>query len=340
MTQPTPPALSRRQLLGLAAAGAALPLAAQPARAQSPAQVPAQPWPAKPLRVVVAFPPGGLADVLMRHLQAPLQEALGQPLLIDNRGGAAGNLAATEVIRNGGDGHTVLVTVTTTESVNPLLFPRLGFDPQRDLQHVALLANTQLFLATRPTLPPSTVAELVAYAKARPGQLSYGSAGSGTTPHLAGELFKQGAGVFATHIPYRGAAPVIQDLIAGQVDFGFVPGTVFPAVKAGKLKLLAVASRQRPPNRPDAPTLAEAGVPGVYADTLFGVYAPAAMPSTHVQRLNQAINRLLATEPIKARFAELGADAVPLSPEAFKAMVAGEVKVFGGIVRARGIQVD
>lgn len=201
-------------------------------------------WPTKPIRLVVAFSPGGLADVLARSLQVHLSEAFGQPVVIDNRGGAGGNVAGTEVARNGGDGHTFLVTVSTTESVNPSIFHRMPSDPQRDLQPVALLANSQLFLVTRSTLSPNTLKEFVAYARANLDKLSYGSAGNGTTPHLAGELFKQGANVFATHIPYRGVAPAIQDVMAGQIDFAFAPGTMFSMVKEGKLKVLGVASRK------------------------------------------------------------------------------------------------
>lgn len=298
------------------------------------------PWPSKPVRLVVAFPPGGLADVMARMLAPQLGEALGQPVVIDNRGGASGNLAAIEMVRNGGDGHTFMVNVTTVESVNPLMFDRMPFDPVRDLQHVALLANTQLFLITRPTLPASTLKEFVAYAKAHPGKLSYGSAGNGTTPHIAGELFKQSTGLFATHIPYRGAAPAIQDVMAGQIDFAFAPGTVFQSVKAGKLKLLGVASRQRTSNYPSAPTLEEEGFGKVYVDAPFAVYAPAAMPAAHVSRMNREINRLLAQPAIKARFAEVGADAVAMSPAEVKALVQDEVALFGPVVKARRIRVD
>ncbi len=297
-------------------------------------------WPSKPIRLVVAFPPGGLADVMARALQGPLGEALGQPVLVENRGGAGGNLAGTEVVRNGGDGHTFLVTVSTTESVNPAMFTSMPFDPGKDLQHVAMLANSQLFLITRSTLPPNTLQEFVAYARANPGKLSYGSAGNGTTPHLGGELFKQAAGVFATHIPYRGAAAAIQDVMAGQIDFAFAPGTVFPLVKGGKLKLLAVASRQRTPNYPSAPTFTEVGIDNVFVDTLFGVYAPAAMPAAAVARMNREINRLLALPAIKSRFSEIGADATPLSPTEFKAQVQGETRLLTGIVRTRDIKPD
>jgi len=299
-----------------------------------------KPWPTRPVRLVVAFPPGGLADVMARYVQVPLAEALGQPVVIDNRSGAAGNVAASEVVSNGGDGHTLLITTSTTESVNPLMFPRASFDMQRDLQPVALLANSQLFLIVRPTLGVSSLKELLAHARANPGRLSYGSAGSGTTPHLAAELFKHGSKVFATHVPYRGAAPAIQDVMASQVDFAFAPGTVLPLAQQGKVKLLAVASRQRSTSAPSVPTFAESGVDGVYADTLFGVYAPAAMAAEVVARFNRELNAILARPATKSRFLELGADAVPLSPGDYKKLVRDESALFRGIVRERNIRPD
>lgn len=300
----------------------------------------AAPWPSKPVRLVVAFPAGGLADVMARMLAPQLGEALGQPVVIDNRGGASGNVAAVETVRNGTDGHTFMVNVTTIESANPFMFERMPFDPAKDLQHVALLANTQLFLVTRPNFPANNLRELVAYARANPGKLSYGSAGNGTTPHIGGELFKQSTGIQATHVPYRGAAPAIQDLMAGQIDYGFMPGTVFQSVRAGKLKLLAVASRQRTGNYASAPTVEEEGFGKVFVDTPFAVYAPAAMPSANVQRMNREINRLLALPAIKAKFAEVGADALVLSPAEVKAMVQAEIDIFGPVVKANGIKAD
>ena len=323
------PAITRRHVLGLAAGLAATHAAAQPA-----------PWPSRPVRIVVAFPAGGLADVLIRMLVPQLSEALGQPVVIDNRGGASGNVAAVEVARNGGDGHTLLVNVTTLESVNPIMFERMPLDPSKDLQHVALLANTQLFLVTRPTLAPNTLAEFVAHARANPGKLSYGSAGNGTTPHIGGELFKQTAGIFATHIPYRGAAPAIQDVMASQIDYALVPGTVFPSVRAGKLKLLAVASRQRASYHATAPTIEESGFGKVYVDTLFAVYAPAAMPAARVAQVNRELNKLLMLPATKARFAEVGAEPVALSPAELTKMVKEETALFGPIVKARGITAD
>jgi tripartite-type tricarboxylate transporter receptor subunit TctC len=316
-------------LAGLCGLATLVPAVAQPAT-----------WPTRPVRLVVAFPAGGLADVMARSIQPQLSEALGQPVVIDNRGGAGGNVAGTEVARNGGDGHTFLITTSTTESVNPLLFARMPFDPQKDLQPVGLLANSRLFLITRATLEPNTLKDFIAYAKARPDKLSYGSAGNGTTPHLAGELLKQSAGITATHVPYRGAAPVIQDVMAGQIDFGFAPGTVFPMVKAGKLKALAVASRQRTVSAPDIPTFAELGINGVYADTYFGVYAPAAMPVASVERMNRELNKVLAQPALQARFIELGAEAMPLKPAEYKALVQGETRLFTEIVKSRGITAE
>lgn len=332
-THPIQPRPMRRRRLLLAAGAGLASATLGPARAQTA-------WPSRPLRMVVAFPAGGLADVMMRILEPQLTEALGQPVVIDNRGGAAGNIAATEVIRNGGDGHTFLVTVTTTESVNPAMFRNLPFDPRRDLQHVALLANSQLFLVVKPALPVDSVKALIGYAKANPGKLSYGSPGAGTTPHLAGELFKQSAGIFATHIPYRGAAPVIQDVAAGQLDFAFVPGTAFPMVKAGRMKLLAVASRQRTGNYPSAPTFSELGIDRVFADTLFGIYAPAAMPAANVARVQQAVNKQLALASVKARFSELGADALPLSIAEFSKVVQDETQLFTEVIKTRGITAE
>lgn len=322
------PTITRR---GFAVLGA---VAALPSWAQSAA------WPSKPIRLVVGFPPGGLADVMSRTVQPHLIKALGQTIIIDNRAGAAGNLAATEVVRNGNDSHTFLVTVSTTESVNPAMFARMPVDMEKDLQPVAQLANSLLFLIARPTLPVNSLKELISYAKANPGKVSYASAGVGTTPHLAGELFKQSAGINAAHVPYRGAAPAIQDIMASQVDFAFAPGTVLPSVKAGKLKVLALASRQRSDTAPAVPTFEELGYRDVYADTLFGVYAPSATPVTVIDRLNRELNAVLAMPEIKAKFAELGAEAIPVPITTYKSTVQRETHLFRGIVKSRGITAE
>lgn len=297
-------------------------------------------WPTKPVRFIVSYPPGGLADIMARVLQQPLTEALAQPLVIDNRSGAAGNLAADVVVKSGNDGHTFLVTTSSVESVNPFMFDKMTFDPKKDLVHIALLANSRLFLVTRQGLPPNNLKEFVAYARANPGRLSYGSAGSGTTPHLAGEMFKQNANFFANHIPYRGAAPALQDVLAGHVDFAFVPGTAMPSVRSGQVKLLAVASRARTAGEPEVPTFVEQGFGEVFADTLFGVYGPAGTRPEIVERLNREINKVLALPATTARFAGIGAEPTPVSPAEFKALVQTETASFGAIVKARRITAE
>jgi tripartite-type tricarboxylate transporter receptor subunit TctC len=296
-------------------------------------------WPTKPVRLIVSYPPGGLADIMARVLQRPLTDALGQPVVIENRGGAAGNVASEAVARSN-DGHSFVVTTSSIESVNPFMFDRMPFDPAKDLVHVALIANSRLFLVTKADLPVSSVKDLLAYARANPGKLTYASAGSGTTPHLAGEMLKQNAGIFATHVPYRGAAPAIQDLLAGQVDISFVPGTALTYARSGKLKLLAVASKSRAPEAPETPTVAEEGGGEVLADTLFGLYAPSGTPVDVIERLNREINKALVLPPTKARFAEVGAEPAPVSPAEFKAIVQAEAVRFRAIVKARRITPD
>ena len=296
-------------------------------------------WPSKPVQLVVSYPPGGLADIMARLLQQPLTEALGRQVIVDNRAGAAGNLAG-EAVAKSNDGHTFLVTTSSIESVNPFMFNKMSFDPKKDLVPIALLANSRLFLVTRQGLPVASLKEFVDYARANPGRMAYGSAGIGTTPHLAGEMFKQNAKFFATHIPYRGAAPALQDVLAGQIDFAFVPGTAMPSVRAGRIKLLAVASPVRTAGEPDTPTFVELGFGEVFADTLFGVYGPAATPPEVVQRLNREINKVLALPATKARFAEFGADPVPVSAAEFKAIVQAEALRFGALVKARNITAE
>jgi len=298
------------------------------------------PWPTKPVRLVVGLAPGGLADVLARAIQPHLSAALGQPVVVDNRGGAGGNVAGAEVARNGGDGHTFLLVPSTTESVNPAMFASMPFDPQRDLRPVGLLANSQLFLFVRASLGVETLEAFIAHAKKHPNTLSYGSAGNGTTPHLAGELFKQAAGITAAHAPYRGVAPAVQDLVAGQIDYAFGPATVFPMVQSGKLKVLAVASRKRASVAPEIRTLSEAGIDGVFADSLFGIYAPASARADVIERLNRELNKVLERPDIRARFLEAGAEAVPMRAADYSALVQDEKRLFTAVVKSLGLKAD
>lgn len=309
-------------------------LSSTPAMAQSAA------WPTRPVRLVVGLAAGGLADVLARNVQQPLADALGQQVLVDNRGGAGGNVAGTEVVRNGGDGHSFLLVPSTTESVNPSMFAQMPFDPQRDLRPVALLANSQLFLFVRSSLGVDSLEALVAHSKKHPDTLSYGSAGNGTTPHLAAELFKRASGLTANHVPYRGVAPALQDLMAGQIDMAFGPATAFSMVQSGRLKVLAVASRKRAVVAPQVRTFSEAGIDGVFADSLFGIYAPASARPEVIDRMNREINKVLVRPDIRTRFQEAGAEAIPMRPAEYSALVQDEKRLFTGVVKALGLKAD
>jgi len=319
-------ALSRRLL---AAACLFLPLLAA-----------AQAYPSKPIRVVVNFPPGGAADVIARTIAQPLQEALGQTVVVENRGGSGGNLGGDAVAKSPADGYTLLMSSGGMVSVNPHIYAKMPFDPVKDLVPVAAAARVSVYLVVRPNFPANTVQEFLAYLKAHPGKLSYGSPGNGSSPHLAAEMMKSQAGVFAVHVPYRGAAPALNDLLAGQLDFTLDPGIGLPHVQAGRLKLLAVGSPRRAAAFPNVPTLEEAGLRGFDADTVFGFYAPAGTPPDVIERLNREINRILGTTPVKDRIAALGGVPAPMTPAQFAAKAQEDSKRFGAIVRERRIVGD
>ena len=297
----------------------------------------AQAWPAKPVKVIVNFPPGGAADQLARAIGVPLQEALGQPVVVENRAGANGNIGGEAVAKSPPDGYTLLMSSGGMVSVNPHIYPRMAFDPAKDLVPVASAARVLVFLVSKPSIPASNIREFIAYVKANPGKLSYGSPGTGSSPHLAGEMFKSQAGLFAVHVPYRGAAPALQDLLAGQLDFYFDPGIGLQHVKANRLKLLAVGSPKRSPMFPDVPTLDEAGLKGFDADTVFGFYAPAGTPADVVTRLNREINRILGTQPVSDRILAMGGEALPLTPAQFGAKAHEDSRRFGAIIKERKI---
>ena len=325
----TRPALPWRRCLLLLAAAAML----APAHANNA-------WPAKPIKVIVNFPAGGAADQIARAISQPLQESLKQPVVIENRAGANGNLGGEAVARAPADGYTLLMSSGGMVSVNPHLYSRMSFDPAKDLVPVAAAARVLVFLVTRPSLPPANVKEFISYVKANPGKLPYGSPGNGSSPHLAGEMFKTQAELFALHVPYRGAAPALQDLLAGQIDYAFDPGIALTQVRAGKLRLLAVGSPKRSPLFPDVPTLDEAGLRGFDADTVFGFYAPAGTPPEVVTQLNTQINRALALPAVQERLASIGGEAQPGSPAAFQQRATADSQRFGALIRERRIVAD
>ncbi|WP_116607605.1 tripartite tricarboxylate transporter substrate binding protein [Rhodoferax ferrireducens] len=300
----------------------------------------AQAWPAKPIKVVVNFPPGGAADQIARAISVPLQEALGQPVVVDNRAGAGGNIGGEAVAKAAPDGYTLLLTSGGLVSINPAIYPKMSFNPAKDIVPVAAAARVLVFLEVKPSLPVKDVKEFIAYAKANPGKLTYGSPGNGSSPHLAGEMFKDMTQSFSVHVPYRGAAPAMQDLLGGQVDFMFDPGIGLNQVRAGKLKLLAVGSPHRSPLFPDVPTLDEVGLKGFDADTVFGFYAPAGLPAEILARLNTEINKILGTQAVKDRIAGLGGEVAPMTPAAFGAKAHEDTARFGKLIKERRILGD
>lgn len=303
------------------------------------AQTPA--WPAKPIRVIVSFPPGGAADQIARAVALPLQEALGQSVVVENRAGAGGNIGADAVAKAPADGYTLLMSSGGTISINPHIYAKMPFDPNKDIVPVAAAARVLVFLEVNPTkVPANNVKEFLAYLKANPGKLTFGSPGSGSSPHLAAEMLKTQSGTFATHIPYRGAAPALTDLLAGQIDFFFDPGIAFQHVRTGKLKMLAVGSPKRSALFPDVPTLDEAGLSGFDADSVFGFYAPAGTPSDVIARLNREINRALQTQPVRDRIAGLGGEILPITPQEFGAKAAADSQRFGALIKERKIVGD
>ena len=298
-------------------------------------------YPDKPVRVIVSFPPGGAADQIARAVSQPLQQALGQPVVVENRAGANGNIAGDYVAKQPADGYTLLMSSGGTVSINPHLYPRMTFDPAKDLVPVAAAARVLVFLEVNPQrVPVNTAREFLAYLKANPGKLTFGTPGNGSSPHLAAEMMKAQANVFATHIPYRGAAPAMQDLLGGQIDFMFDPGIGLQHVKSGKLKLLAVGSPRRSPQYPDVPTMEEAGLKGFDADSWFGFYAPGGTPRPVVEKLNTEINKILRSPAFLERMAAIGGIAAPMSPQEFGQRAQTDSVRFGKLIRERNIKGD
>ncbi len=300
----------------------------------------AQAWPNKPIKIVVGFAPGGTTDVMARLMAQHLSESLGQSVVIDNKPGASGNIAAAEVARAAPDGYTLFISPTSVETANPSLFKSSPVLPSRDLTPVAGIGKTQMYLVAKPQTTAKDVRELVAQAKAQPGKLSYASAGAGTAPHLACELFKQATSTDIVHVPYRGAAPALQDVLSGQADFVCDPGIAFPHIRSGKAKLLAVVSEKRSPFFPDVPTVAEQGFRGNYMDIWFGMWAPNGTPADVVTRLSRELSKALAQPAVKARYADLGAENVALDPAEFRTLLAAEGRLLSGLIRDQKISVD
>ena len=300
----------------------------------------AQNYPAKPLRLVLPYPPGGGTDVIARPLAQKLTENLGQQVIVDNRGGAGGNIGMELVAKSPPDGYTLLFAVTAQYAVNPSLYPKLAYDPARDYAPISLLANAPYLLVVHPSLPAKSVAGLIALVKARPGQLAYSSSGNGSGAHLAGEMLRSLARLDITHVPYKGAGPAMPDLIAGQVQLSFVTYTAAgPHIKTARLRALGVTTARRSPTLPELPAIAET-VPGYDSAVWYGFAAPAGTPVEIVARLNSEVLRVLAAPDFRTRITLEAVAPIGSSPEEFGNFIKSEIVRWAKVVKDSGAKVD
>ncbi len=300
----------------------------------------AQNYPAKPLRIVVPFPAGGTSDILARAVGQKLTEEWKQQVVIDNRPGAGANIGAEISAKSPADGYNLFL-ISTIHCINPSLYSKLAYDPIRDFAPVTLVAETSQVLAVHPSLPVKTVKEFIAYAKARPGQLNYSSAGNGSQPHLTAEMFKTQTGISYMHVPYKGAPPAMVDLLAGQValTFATAPSAV-PHVKSGKIRALGVSTAKRITALPDVPTIAEAGVSGFEASGSNGLVVPAGVPAAIVERLNATIVKIVNEPAMRKYLSEQGADPRTMTTAEYGDYLKSEVAKWAKVVKASGAKID
>lgn len=300
----------------------------------------AQAYPSKPIRILVGFAPGGAMDIVARTVGEKMSASLGQPVIVENKPGAASNIAIRLLIDSPPDGYTVML-VANGLTANPFLYTQQPFDPTRDVTPVSLVARLPVVIAANASSDLSTIAKLVEVSKARPGTVSYATPGSGSTPHLAVELFARAAGILLTHVPYKGGAPAIADVLGGQLPLVAVNAVeVLPHVKAGKLRVLAALSAERVSTLPDTPTIAESGYPGFEASVWHAFIAPKGAPPAIVGTLNAAIHKALADPDVKERLVKLGAVASPTTPQELAALVRTEYERYGKLIREAGVKAN
>jgi len=301
----------------------------------------AQPYPSKPLRIIVPFAPGGATDLIARAVGQKLTESMGQPVVVENRTGASGMLGADLVAKSPPDGYTLLMASTAEIAINPSLYAKMAYDPAKDLAPVTLAGITPLILVVNPNTPARSVNDLVAQAKSTPGSVSFASAGNGSVQHLSGELLKTITRTEMTHVPYKGAAPALVDLLGGQVTMFFsgMPPAM-PHVKSGKLRAIAVTTPKRSPAAPEVPTMAEAGIPGFDISNWFGVFAPAGTPNEVLNKLNAEIVKALALPDVKERLASQGAEVVGNTRAEFAAFIAAEMAKYAKLIKESGAKAD
>jgi tripartite-type tricarboxylate transporter receptor subunit TctC len=302
----------------------------------------AQPWPVKPVKLIVPYPPGGPTDISARVVAQKLQEPLGQPVLVENRPGAGGNIGADFVAKSAPDGYTLVMGAIATHAINPTLYAAIPYDAVTDFRHVALVVQVPNVLIVNNDVPAKNIKELIALAKERPGKLDFASGSTGSTGHLAGEMFKLMTGTYMVHIPYKGAPPAVADLMAGRVDLMFDNlASALPNVKAGKVRALAVTTKKRSVFLPDLPTLDESGLKGFDMTTWWGIMAPGKTPQPVVERLSAEILKALDAPEVRERLRAMGSEPPAVrSPEAFTAFVAAELKTYGELVKRSGAKVE
>jgi tripartite-type tricarboxylate transporter receptor subunit TctC len=302
---------------------------------------PAQSYPSRPIRMIVPFPAAGATDILARVVSVKLADAVKQQVVVDNRAGAGGTIGSRIAADAQPDGYTILMGTTSTHAIGPSLYAKRPYDALKDFTALGGIASSPTVLMVGAAVPASSVKDLVALAKAKPGQLNFGSSGIGTQFHLSGELLKLLAGIDIVHIPYKGTALVYPDMFSGQIAILFdVPPVALPHIKAGRIKALGVSGAKRAPVLPDVPTIAQAGVPGYDADLWFGLWGPPGMPREHVKQLNAQVVKVLQSTDTRQRFADLGAEPTSTTPEQFQSFVRNEIVKWEKVVKASGARAD
>ncbi len=326
----------RRTLLAALATAAAVSMGAAPSSALAQAA-----YPSKPVTIIVPFAAGGTTDILARIIGQALTAELGQSVVVDNRAGAGGNIGASLAAKAPADGYTLFMGTVGTHAINASLYKKMPFDPVKDFAPLTRVANVPNLLVANPAQPFKTVPELIAYAKANPGKLNFGSSGSGSSIHLSGELFKSMAKVDMVHVPYKGSAPAVTDLLGNQIGIMFdnMPSAI-QHVRSGRLVPIAVTTAKRSPELPNVPTIAEAGVPGYEATSWFGMYAPAGTPAPVLATLNKALVKVLGQADVKKKINEQGAETYSETPEQFAAFMKAETLKWGKVVKESGASLD
>ncbi|HEX4763730.1 MAG TPA: tripartite tricarboxylate transporter substrate binding protein [Usitatibacter sp.] len=301
----------------------------------------AQPYPSKPIRFMVPYPAGGPLDTVARLLGQKVAESVNQTVIVENKAGAGGNIGADAVAKSPGDGYTILMGAVATHAINPTLYAHIPYDPIRDFIPVTQVASTPNVLVVNPSVPATNVKEFIVYAKANPGKLNFGSGSTGSAGHLAGELFKTLASVDMTHVPYKGAAPAMNDLIGGQIQLMFDNlASALSQVRAGRVRALAVTTARRTALAPDLPTIAESGLPGFDINTWFGIFVPANTPREMVDRLHAEFTRALAAPDVREKMLSLGAEPVGSTPAEFAAYIRAEAEKYARVIKASGAKAD